>query len=182
MIYATKQVKNPNHSRTALYLIPTNPQASYALPILMRSNGANQIMNTNKKTKQSGFTLIELMIVVAIIGALSAIGVPAYKNYVKKSETAVALSTLRALLTNIDMEEQETGSFPSNLTNIGASSAINNLGTLEFPSGVSSAIQFKFGSESTMQNKIVRFTKSSSGWSCRHDTAQTLKSCLVSTF
>ncbi|MDE1238642.1 hypothetical protein MCT07_07835 [Vibrio aestuarianus] len=80
------------------------------------------------------------------------------------------------------METQETGAFPSNLTNIGASSAMNTLGTLEFPSGVSSAIQFKFGSQSTMQNKIVRFTKGSSGWSCQHDTAQTLKSCVAGTF
>ncbi|MDE1253314.1 prepilin-type N-terminal cleavage/methylation domain-containing protein [Vibrio aestuarianus] len=139
-------------------------------------------MNTNSNRKQNGFTLIELMIVVAIIGVLSTIAVPAYKNHVKKSEAAVALSTLRALLTNIDIEAQETGSFPSNLTNIGASSAMNTLGTLEFPSGVSSAIQFKFGSQSTMQNKIVRFTKGSSGWSCQHDTAQTLKSCVAGTF
>ncbi|WP_338328608.1 type IV pilin protein, partial [Vibrio aestuarianus] len=101
-------------------------------------------------------------IVVAIIGVLSTIAVPAYINHVKKSEATVALSTLSALLTNIDIEAQETGVFPSNLTNIGASSAMNTLGTLEFPSGVSSAIQFKFGSQSTMQNKIVRFTKGSS--------------------
>ncbi|NGZ65657.1 prepilin-type N-terminal cleavage/methylation domain-containing protein [Vibrio aestuarianus subsp. cardii] len=139
-------------------------------------------MNTNGNSKQNGFTLIELMTVVAIIGVLSTIAVPAYKNHVKKSEATVALSTLSALLTNIDIEAQETGVFPSNLTNIGASSAMNTLGTLEFPSGVSSAIQFKFGSQSTMQNKIVRFTKGSSGWSCQHDTAQTLKSCVAGTF
>lgn len=139
-------------------------------------------MNTNSNRKQNGFTLIELMIVVAIIGVLSAIAVPAYKNHVKKSEAAVALSTLRALLTNIDIEEQDTGSFPSNLTNIGASSAMNTLGTLEFPSDVSSAIQFTFDGDSTMQNKIVRFTKGSSGWNCQHNTEQTLKNCVESTF
>ncbi|OXX74495.1 prepilin-type cleavage/methylation domain-containing protein [Vibrio sp. V03_P4A6T147] len=171
MIYATKQVKNPDHSRTALYLIPTNPQASYALPILMRSNGANQIMNTNKKAKQSGFTLIELMIVVAIIGVLSAVAIPAYKNYVQKTEVASATATLRGLLTNIDMYQQENGgTYPNNTNLIGGDGSMNGLGTITLaPVGTSGGTATFLFTQGSLQSSTasVQFAKNNTtGWKC----------------
>ncbi len=50
-------------------------------------------------SKKEGFTLIELMIVVAIIGILAAIAIPAFVNYVKRSKTSEAGSNLKALFT-----------------------------------------------------------------------------------
>jgi type IV pilus assembly protein PilA len=47
--------------------------------------------------KKEGFTLIELMIVVAIIGILAAIAIPAFINYVKRSKTSEAPANLKAL-------------------------------------------------------------------------------------
>ncbi len=50
-------------------------------------------------SKKEGFTLIELMIVVAIIGILAAIAIPAFVNYVKRSKTSEASANLKSLFT-----------------------------------------------------------------------------------
>lgn len=51
------------------------------------------------RMKKEGFTLIELMIVVAIIGILAAIAIPAFVNYVKRSKTSEAPANLKAMFT-----------------------------------------------------------------------------------
>jgi type IV pilus assembly protein PilA len=59
------------------------------------------------KKAQAGFTLIELMIVVAIIGILAAVAIPAYSDYTVKAKVANALSSAGSLKTAVAVCAQE---------------------------------------------------------------------------
>ncbi|ALT78776.1 pilin [Paucibacter sp. KCTC 42545] len=65
----------------------------------------------NMKRVQQGFTLIELMIVVAIIGILAAVAIPQYKDYTSKSKVASAIASIDGIKKAVALCYQENAGF-----------------------------------------------------------------------
>ncbi|MGD9889307.1 MAG: pilin [Halothiobacillaceae bacterium] len=72
-------------------------------------------MNMMKKAQQ-GFTLIELMIVVAIIGILAAIALPAYQDYTTRAKVSEVMLAASSARTTISEVASTTGSLPTAYT------------------------------------------------------------------
>ena len=76
-------------------------------------------MERDMKKAQQGFTLIELMIVVAIIGIIAMLAVPAYQTYLIRAQVAEGLTLSAPLKAGIAEYYEVTGNFPSNNTEAG---------------------------------------------------------------
>ena len=72
-----------------------------------------------KARNHRGMTVIELMLVMVILGILTAVAMPAYQNYTDRIRTSNAITDLMTIQVMIDQHFNDTGAWPDALTDIG---------------------------------------------------------------
>jgi len=81
------------------------------------------------RPRQAGFSLIEVMIVIGLIGTLAAIAIPNYIEYREKAKIAQAIGDIRAMETMIANFQIDNGRLPASLAEIGMGGRLDPWGT-----------------------------------------------------
>jgi len=126
------------------------------------------------KKVQQGFTLIELMIVIAIIGILAAIALPAYQDYTIRAKVSEGIVLADAAKTTVGEYRQSQGTWPADQATAGMAGTVKtkNVSSVVFTNPNVVTATFSASLDNVVSGKSVDFTgsvDSSSGvisWVC----------------
>ncbi|MBS0575388.1 MAG: pilin [Proteobacteria bacterium] len=132
---------------------------------------------------QKGFTLIELMIVVAIIAILAAIAIPAYQDYVIRSQVSEGSSLADGSKTAVAEFYSNKGTFPNTNASAGVAAAGsiqgNYVSSVTITGGATGLIDVLYGNQANtaIAGKHLMFKGTPAGgsttWNCKNGTSGT---------
>lgn len=132
-------------------------------------------MKNMKQARQQGFTLIELMIVIAIVGILSAVALPAYQDYTKRAKVTEAVSLLSGARTAVAEHYFSAGSFGTTFTAIGFTAVTSPVVTGITLESSGKELKATLNSTTIAASATVSLTASTAGgtlkWTCSASTA-----------
>ncbi len=125
------------------------------------------------KTQQKGFTLIELMIVIAIIGILAAVAIPAYQDYIKKSKFSDAMGIMHSVELKTTELYAMNGALPETLASIGNTSGeyVQLKASGYIPSGSSGTVSWVLPTVNATAVLVFTWNDVTGKWEC--DAANT---------
>jgi type IV pilus assembly protein PilA len=124
------------------------------------------------KRVQQGFTLIELMIVVAIVGILAAIAIPAYSDYVVRSKVSEAMASLGACKTSVAEYIATKGAAALTAANAGCADQASQYASFPTVTAITGVITITVsGTNSGMDTNTITLTPTIVGnavtaWDC----------------
>ena len=125
------------------------------------------------KKKNIGFTLIEILISVAIVGTLAAIAIPAYNTYVIRAQVAEGLNMTAIFKQAVSEFHETNGAFPADNTAAGLGAPVNYTGRYVFSVAVNGpVVEILYGNDAnaTISGETVLLIANNSAgsvsWNC----------------
>lgn len=128
-------------------------------------------MNMNMKKIQQGFTLIELMIVIAIIGILAAIAIPAYSDYTAKAQASEAFALLDGQKTSLGEFFHENATFVGFVPSGNTDGKYGSLAASGL-AAASATLTYTFSSGANNTKTVIMTTTNGADFTCNTGTLE----------